>query len=77
MVNLIFPQIEFLIVSLLSVDGNLRLCFTTESTPLKNAGQAEITEFYLFFQVLCALCVLCGEILLTTPKLGTIEFLIC
>ncbi len=74
MVNLIFPQIEFLIVSLLSVDGNLRLCFTTESTPLKNAGQAEITEFYLFFQVLC---VLCGEILLTTPKRGTIEFLIC
>jgi hypothetical protein len=32
---------EELIVSLLSVDGNLRLCFTTEST--------EITEFYLFY----------------------------
>ncbi|MES0362081.1 MAG: hypothetical protein ABUK20_14255, partial [Anaerolineales bacterium] len=29
---------------------------------------------YLFFQVLCVLYVLCGEIVITTPKRGTYPF---
>ena len=54
---------HYAIVPLSSVDKILRLCFTAENT--------ELAEFFVFFQFVC---VLCGEIGLTTLNRGTIHY---